>query len=80
MAWAQLEKPGGGQCQYQCFPITNYLLIQQAKLKFMHAITYNYAPSSFAKILELNMNRNPEITLRNSQLYTLPNPRTELFK
>ncbi len=25
------------------------LLIQQAKLKFMHAITYNYAPSSFAK-------------------------------
>jgi hypothetical protein len=46
----------------------------------MHAITYNYAPSSFANIWELNMNRNPEITLRNSQLYTLPNPRIELFK
>jgi hypothetical protein len=46
----------------------------------MHAVTYSYAPSSFANIWELNMDRNPEITLRNSQLYTLPNPRIELFK
>jgi hypothetical protein len=57
-------------------------IILQAKLKLMHSIHYNYAPTSFRNTWILNMERNPEnnLNLRNDNLYAIPHPRIELFK
>jgi hypothetical protein len=46
----------------------------------MHSIEYNYAPSSFTGIWNKNIVIIGDIPLRNANNYTLPNPRTELFK
>jgi hypothetical protein len=56
------------------------LIIKQAKLLFMHSIEYNYAPSSFVGIWTKNFVIQGDRPLRNADNYTLPNPRTELFK
>ena len=56
------------------------LLIKQAKLKFMHAISYNYAPQSFNLTWTRNIARHANHNLRNSEYYNLPQPRTEKFK
>ena len=55
-------------------------IIKQAKLKFMHSINYNYAPSSFNQTWTRNVARQGEHNLRNSEYFTLPIPRTEKFK
>lgn len=49
-------------------------------LQFMHAVHYNYAPSSFQHVWQLNTNRHGDRQLRNDDLYTLPPPRIEQFK
>ncbi len=46
----------------------------------MHSIEYNYAPSSFTGIWNKNIVIQGDNPLRNADNYTLPNPRTELFK
>ncbi len=56
------------------------LIIKQAKLLFMHSIEYNYAPTSFLGIWTKNYIIQGDRPLRNADNYTLPNPRTELFK
>jgi hypothetical protein len=55
-------------------------LILQAKLHFMHAIRYNYAPRSFDGVWELNNTRQQQHDLRNGNDYILPHPRIEFFK
>jgi hypothetical protein len=55
-------------------------LIEFAKLKFMHSITYNYAPLSFRNTWELNSQRNTDHNLRNNDHFYVPIPRIELFK
>jgi hypothetical protein len=56
------------------------LIIKQAKLLFMHSIEYNYAPPSFLGIWTKNYVNQGDRLLRNADNYSLPNPRTELFK
>jgi hypothetical protein len=56
------------------------LVIKQAKLLFMHSIEYSYAPASFLGIWTKNFVIQGDRPLRNADNYTLPNPRTELFK
>jgi hypothetical protein len=56
------------------------IIIKQAKLLFMHSIEYNYAPPSFLGIWTKNYIIQGDRPLRNADNYTLPNPRTELFK
>jgi len=56
------------------------LIIKQAKLLFMHSIEYSYAPASFLGIWTKNLVIQGDRPLRNADNYTLPNPRTELFK
>ena len=46
----------------------------------MHSVEYNYAPQSFLGIWTKNYVNQGERPLRNADNYTLPNPRTELFK
>jgi hypothetical protein len=62
--------------------LTYEKIIAQAKLKFMHAVHHNYAPSSFRNTWLLNHERNPEnnLNLRDDNLYAIPHPRIELFK
>jgi hypothetical protein len=55
-------------------------LILQSQLTFMHAIEYNYAPSSFRNTWQKNSEREPAINLRNANDYFIPMPRTETFK
>ncbi len=55
-------------------------LIKLAKLKFMHAVTDNYSPTSFTGAWATNDDRQLDITLRNNNQYTIPNPRIEPFK
>jgi len=55
-------------------------LIKLGNLQFMHAVHYNYAPSSFQHVWQLNTNRHGDRQLRNDDLYTLPPPRIEQFK
>ncbi len=50
------------------------------QLTFMHAIEYNYAPSSFRNTWQKNSEREPAINLRNANDYFIPMPRTETFK
>jgi hypothetical protein len=45
----------------------------------MHSIEYDYAPPSFRGIWNNYLNQGDR-PLRNADNYTLPNPRTELFK
>jgi hypothetical protein len=56
------------------------LIIKQAKLLFMHSIENNYALSSFTGIWNKNIAIQGDRPLRNADNYTVPNPRTELFK
>jgi hypothetical protein len=46
----------------------------------MHSIEYDYAPSSFQGIWTKNLVNQGDRPLRNADNYSLPNPRTELFK
>jgi hypothetical protein len=46
----------------------------------MHAIEYNYAPTSFTDTWSKNRDREPNITLRIANDYIMPQPRTETFK
>jgi len=46
----------------------------------MHSIEYNYAPPSLLGIWTKNYITRGDRPLRNADNYTLPNPRTELFK
>jgi hypothetical protein len=46
----------------------------------MHSIEYDYAPISFHRIWTENFINQGERPLRNADNYSLPNPRTELFK
>ncbi len=55
-------------------------IVKQSKLLFMHSIYYNYAPKSFEGVWVKNGERNGNWNLRNSDLFFLPNPRTESFK
>jgi len=55
-------------------------LILQSQLAFMHAVEYNYAPSSFNSVWTKNGERDPALNLRNANDYYLPIPRTETFK
>jgi hypothetical protein len=56
------------------------LIVKQDKLLFMHIIEYDYAPSSFHGIWTKNSVNQGDRPLRNADNYSLPNPRTELFK
>jgi hypothetical protein len=56
------------------------LIIKKAKFLFMHSIEYNYAPSSFVGIWTKNIVIQGDRPLLNADNFTLPNPRTELFK
>jgi hypothetical protein len=60
--------------------LTYDLLVQQGQLLFMHAIEYNYAPTSFTATWTKNRDREPNIILRNADDYAMPQPRTETFK
>jgi hypothetical protein len=55
-------------------------VILQAKLSFMHAYHYKYAPKSFNNTWISNAARHGDLNLRNDDLYALPNPRIEFFK
>jgi len=55
-------------------------LITFSQLNFMHSITYNYAPTSFGNTWLRNANRANERILRNGNLYSLLQPRTETLK
>jgi hypothetical protein len=55
-------------------------IITQAKLQFMHAIEYSYAPESFSNIWTKNERREVGYELRNQNEYIIPNHRIELFK
>jgi hypothetical protein len=46
----------------------------------MHSVEYNYAPSSFVDVWTKNYVIQGDRPLRNADDFTLPNPRTELFK
>ena len=46
----------------------------------MHSIVYNYAPNSFVNIFQQNMSRENDYNLRNSDDFTVPTARIELFK
>jgi hypothetical protein len=60
--------------------LTYDLLVQQGQLLFMHAIEYNYAPTSFTDTWTKNRDREPNIILRNANNYVMPQPRTETFQ
>jgi len=46
----------------------------------MHSVEYGYAPASFSNTWTKNNAIQGDRPLRNSDDYTLPNPRTEMFK
>jgi hypothetical protein len=60
--------------------LTYDLLVQQGQLLFMHAIEYNYEPTSFTETWSKNRDREPNITHRNATDYIMPQPRTETLK
>jgi len=62
----------------QILPID--LIIKQAKLKFMHAVNFEYAPKSFSQTWIKNIQRQDHHHLRNNDLYFLPIPRLEIYK
>jgi hypothetical protein len=55
-------------------------LITYSQLNFMHSVSNKYAPASFEKTWQKNINRIPEVNLRNAEAYSLPHPKTEMFK
>jgi hypothetical protein len=55
-------------------------LLIQAKLNFMHAIEYNYAPSTFSSTFTKNNDRNIDHNLRNVNDFLIPFARIDLFK
>jgi hypothetical protein len=56
------------------------LLIKQSQLLFMHSIAYDYAQSSFAGVwVKNNVDRDPNLHLRNADDFYLILPRTETF-
>ncbi len=56
------------------------LLLTQAKLHFMHAYVYDYAPKSFANTWTKNNQRETQHNLHNNDDFTLPMARIEFFK
>ena len=54
--------------------------MKQAKLTFMHAVNYNYAPKSFNSTWVKNNNLDRNFNLRNDDDFKLPSPKTDLFK
>jgi len=61
--------------------ILNYhKIVQQAKLHFMHAYHYNYAPSVFRNLWPLNADRELTQNLRSNNEYQIPRPFLEFFK
>jgi hypothetical protein len=46
----------------------------------MHSVEYGYAPASFINTWAKNNAIQGDRPLRNADDYTLPNPRTEMFK
>ena len=64
--------------QHKILPLTKIFLYD--KLKFMHAINYNYAIKSFENVWNKNINRDLNVHLRNDDLFQLPAPNIELFK
>jgi hypothetical protein len=55
-------------------------LITFSQLTFMHSVVYGYAPTSFANTWQKNNERALDRNLRNADEYSLPLPRTEMFK
>lgn len=55
-------------------------IIQEAKLKFMHSVRYDYCPISFQNIWKLNTDRQHNHELRNLDQFVLPYVRVESFK
>jgi hypothetical protein len=46
----------------------------------MHAIEYNYEPTSFTDTWTKNKDHEPNIILRNANDYVMPQSRNETFK
>ena len=58
---------------YHELKILPYNLLQkQAKLNFMHAVEYEYAPKSFLEIWHTNVQRNLNYQLGNNDQYYIP--------
>ena len=55
-------------------------ILKMGKLKFMHSVYFKYSPKSFLSTWTRNNERNLSQTLRNDNLFLLPNPRIEIFK
>ena len=56
------------------------LLQKQAKLYFMHAVEYKYAPKTFHNVWQKNENRDINYPLRNNDQYYLPRINIESLK
>ena len=56
------------------------LLVQHAKLSFVHSIKFSYAPESFVNVWLLNANREHEYQLQNNNEFVLPAPKIEFFR
>jgi hypothetical protein len=56
------------------------MIIQRAKLHFMHSIEDNNVPSSFELTWTKNNATQQNHNLRNMDKYVLPHPRIEFFK
>ncbi len=46
----------------------------------MHSVVFSFEPKSFHYTWLVNEDRNIEHNLRNTALFSIPNPRIELFK
>jgi hypothetical protein len=55
-------------------------LLNYSKLLFMHSVVYKYCPPSFGDVWRTNTERQAGTNLRNSDQFTLPAPRIELFR
>ncbi len=55
-------------------------IITQAKVQFIHSHYYNYGPDVFRDTWILNVNRDTNYNLRNSNEYAVLRPRIELIK
>jgi hypothetical protein len=56
------------------------MIIKYSKLKFMHAVKFNYCPKSFIDTFTLIDNDNRHYELRNPQEFEMPRARIESFK
>jgi hypothetical protein len=68
-------------CILLIFPLCNlYSRFSILYSVFSHLQMYNYSPTSFTGVLATNDDRQLDITLRNNNQYSIPNPRIEQFK